>query len=541
MRIIVVGGGIAGLGTALACARDGHQVTVLERDDTPMPPDADAAFAWQRTGAPQVRHSHAFLARLRNLLRDRAPDVLDALLARGRDRDPVHRRTCRRRSPISRPVPATTSSSRSRAGAPRSSGCCAGWCSPSRASSSATAPPPARSTRGPGAIPRVVGVDGARADLVVDARGPRSSSADWLAAIGAAPVREELHESGIVYFSRFYRVARPASRRRPTSGPTAADLGYLKYAIFLGDNRTFSITYAIESDDEELRRALAAPDGFETVAAVARRDRAVARRRRGRSDHRRARHGRAAQPVPPARRRRRRAARARLRRGRRRVGVHEPALRTRLQPRVRARVRPGRRVARARRRPRRARRVPSPRSPTASSCRGSARRCCRTRRRARCTRSCRPTTRARSCRPIFRDGLLPGDAHVARRVPRVPALVQPAWRRPTRSWPTPRSSAEVLAAYQDRENRPGPPVLGPDRDGVARASSPDATGPELSRRGARRRSRAMSSTCGKDRVLERSARTRRTCRSRRGATPARRGTRSTRRRRTRRSPRRIRT
>jgi hypothetical protein len=26
--------------------------------------------------------------------------------------------------------------------------------------------------------------------------------------------------------------------------------------------------------------------------------------------------------------------------------------------------------------------------------------------------------------------------------------------------------AEVLAAYDDRENRPGPPVLGPDRDGM---------------------------------------------------------------------------
>src|SRR5258707_13249692 len=83
VRIIVVGGGLAGLGTALACARDGHHVTVLERDDTPMPADPDAAFAWQRTGAPQVRHSHAFLARLRNLLRDRAPDVLDELLAAG--------------------------------------------------------------------------------------------------------------------------------------------------------------------------------------------------------------------------------------------------------------------------------------------------------------------------------------------------------------------------------------------------------------------------------------------------------------------------
>ncbi len=100
---------------------------------------------------------------------------------------------------------------------------------------------------------------------MVDARGPRSTSAEWLAGIGAAPVAEELHESGIVYFSRFYRVAEGRAAP-PYVGPTAADLGYLKYAIFLGDNRTFSITYAVESHDEELRRALATADGFETVA-----------------------------------------------------------------------------------------------------------------------------------------------------------------------------------------------------------------------------------------------------------------------------------
>jgi 2-polyprenyl-6-methoxyphenol hydroxylase-like FAD-dependent oxidoreductase len=264
LRIIVVGGGIAGLGTALTCARDGHQVTVLERDDTPMPPDPDAAFAWQRTGAPQVRHSHAFLARLRNLLRDRAPDVLDALFAAGASEieftanlpetltDRSYREgdeelvalACRRTTfewVLRRLVLAEPGVELGHGNAARVL------------------------DAQPDPVPKVVGVDGRPADLVVDARGPRSSSAEWLDAIGATPVAEELHESGIVYFSRFYRVTE-GRQAPPYVGPTAADLGYLKYAIFLGDNRTFSITYAVESHDEELRRALATVDGFETVA-----------------------------------------------------------------------------------------------------------------------------------------------------------------------------------------------------------------------------------------------------------------------------------
>jgi len=264
VRIIVVGGGIAGLGTALACARGGHQVTILERDDTPMPADPNAAFEWTRTGAPQVRHSHAFLARLRNLLRDRAPDVLDDLFSAGAteiaftahlpetltDRlprpgdDELVALACRRTTfewVLRRCVLAEP-------GVALAHGVAAH----------------ALDTR-PGARPRVTGVDGRGADLVVDARGPRSSSTEWLVAAGAVPVDEEVHESGIVYFSRFYRVL-DAAEEPEYSGPTAADLGYLKYAIFLGDNRTFSITYAIESHDEILRRALADPVGFEIVA-----------------------------------------------------------------------------------------------------------------------------------------------------------------------------------------------------------------------------------------------------------------------------------
>ncbi len=67
--------------------------------------------------------------------------------------------------------------------------------------------------------PRVMGAGGIAADLVIDGRGPRSTSDPWLEAIGARPVPEELHESGIVYFSRFYRLTGAADARPRRTWP----------------------------------------------------------------------------------------------------------------------------------------------------------------------------------------------------------------------------------------------------------------------------------------------------------------------------------
>ena len=47
--ILVVGGGMGGLSTAMLLARDGHEVTVLERD--PAPPPASGDEAWDTLGA----------------------------------------------------------------------------------------------------------------------------------------------------------------------------------------------------------------------------------------------------------------------------------------------------------------------------------------------------------------------------------------------------------------------------------------------------------------------------------------------------------
>ena len=80
MRILIIGGGICGLGTALLLARDGHEVTVLERDADPIPPSADAAWEqWERKGVAQFRQPHNFMPGLRLLLEAELPDIQDAL------------------------------------------------------------------------------------------------------------------------------------------------------------------------------------------------------------------------------------------------------------------------------------------------------------------------------------------------------------------------------------------------------------------------------------------------------------------------------
>src|SRR6185437_13540625 len=81
--IVVVGGSIAGLATALALGRLGHPVTVVERDPLAEFADAEAAFAAERRGAPQAHQTHGFLARLTVTLRRDFPDVWQSLLDAG--------------------------------------------------------------------------------------------------------------------------------------------------------------------------------------------------------------------------------------------------------------------------------------------------------------------------------------------------------------------------------------------------------------------------------------------------------------------------
>lgn len=266
-RAVVVGGGIGGLTAALALARAGIPVTLVERDRFPSIDSPEAAFRAGRRGAPQVRQTHAFLARMRLLLREHFPDVLDQLLAEGCFTLPttarlgapqpgdddldvvVVRRTTLEwvlRRTVAREPLVTLHSGTTVVGLEGDS-------------PAAGLPAHVRGVR-------LDTGDALTGDPVVVATGRRDALPAWLAALGSH-VDEEVRESGLVYLTRWYRLPGgfDVGGLEPRLG---GDLGYLKYLGVPGDGRTLSVTLAVPAADHELRRALTDPERFELACRL---------------------------------------------------------------------------------------------------------------------------------------------------------------------------------------------------------------------------------------------------------------------------------
>jgi 2-polyprenyl-6-methoxyphenol hydroxylase-like FAD-dependent oxidoreductase len=257
VKVLVIGGGICGLGTALLLARDGHEVTVLERDNDAGPPSATEAWdTWTRKGVAQFRQPHNFMPGLRRLLEEELPDVQDALRDAGASRyDLVH------------PLPPSMADAGARAiddqlwtyTARRPVG---EWVfrRVAERERNIAVRDGVRIVELIGGssvsdgVPRVVGAradDGEefRADLVVDASGRQSRAPAWLQALGARPPYEEQTDSGFMYFTRYFSGAHTPDRR----APTLSTLGTISLLTLPGDNSTWSVTVFTAAGDQPLK------------------------------------------------------------------------------------------------------------------------------------------------------------------------------------------------------------------------------------------------------------------------------------------------
>ncbi len=272
VRVIVIGAGIAGSAAALAFGRGGHEVVLVDRGAEPSFEgwSADEVFQrWQPPGIAQFRQPHNFLGLGRVVLRDRFSDVYGALhrsgaaevdqasFLGGTAREPGDADlaviTCRRpvfdsvlraavrRQPRVTYRPAIVSGLRVRPNGP------------------ATHVDAAVLATGevlPG-------------DLFVDASGRGARTAGWLSAAGGPLLPSVTSECGLLYYSRHYRVREQHPMPRPVSllGGPRGDLGYLAFAVFLGDNRTFCLCIMAAPWDKPFR-SLREPAAYQRAAAL---------------------------------------------------------------------------------------------------------------------------------------------------------------------------------------------------------------------------------------------------------------------------------
>jgi 2-polyprenyl-6-methoxyphenol hydroxylase-like FAD-dependent oxidoreductase len=258
-KILILGGGVIGLSTAMMLAGRGHDVTVFERDSEPVPGTPERAWeAWERKGVGQFRLAHYLHPPAIQILGAYLPEVKEALIRAG----------CITFDLLATTMPPTIADRTPRTGdekfttitgrRPVIEYAVAGVAEklvPMRRGVSV-----ASLLTGPSAakgIPHVRGVrlvDGEEvsADLIIDATGRASKLPDWLEAVGARRPIEEAEDSGFIYYSRFFRAKNGVVPRYRTGLQTY--FHSFSLLILPGDAGTWSVTVVLFSGDQALKK-----------------------------------------------------------------------------------------------------------------------------------------------------------------------------------------------------------------------------------------------------------------------------------------------
>ncbi|MGW5847370.1 NAD(P)/FAD-dependent oxidoreductase [Streptomyces sp. NPDC055254] len=262
-HVLVIGGGVGGLATALLAARRGHTAELFERDTRAPGTALDRdSFGWRRPAVPQANQPHALLGAARNVLRRELPDVHREMIRLGaRERHELDWFDVR---PPARPGDEDLVMLQARRIVLESALVTAVRAEPGVVARYGQA------VTGLTTVPgiRVTGVStdaGTHAgDLVVDASGRRGGTERWLAAAGCRPAVVERHRTGIAYFCRWYRLPEGVDEgpRRPWAVAGGAFAGC---AVFPADNRVFAVTLFVHTTDTT-RSALRDPAAFESAA-----------------------------------------------------------------------------------------------------------------------------------------------------------------------------------------------------------------------------------------------------------------------------------
>ncbi|NIP14676.1 MAG: FAD-binding protein [Pseudomonadales bacterium] len=275
-NIAIVGSGICGMCTAMTLAGQGHEITVFEKDGSPPEGSADDAFfSWDRRGAAQFRHPHAFLGLMCNLIEERYPELLDAFYAAGARRVNLQEMLPRELRESYRPAPGDEKL----------------WVLLCRRATIETvirqyvAGLPGIRIVNPCQVTdliaeqdedtlRVLGLmvqreDEAepspfRAEMIIDASGRRTRFPRWFAQRGCQ-VPEEKHDAEIVYYTRHYRLKEGQSEPPRGERSGAGDLGYLKFGVFPGDNGHFAIILCVPTRETAIKKAVRCGKMFDEI------------------------------------------------------------------------------------------------------------------------------------------------------------------------------------------------------------------------------------------------------------------------------------